>query len=105
MKFSTELKRGSNFDVTILTKDGSDEWSGETITCSLKPPTAAQIDLAGIVSVDGDSVSFLTLGDSGTEAWELGIWDVEIWRNNNAGSRIPIASGTMNVIASKVTVP
>jgi hypothetical protein len=102
--FTTRLKAGEDFDVTMSTKDGSAEWLGVTVTCAMKPPTGSQINVTGTVSGGGAEVSFVVLG-SQTINWQVGTWNVEIWDSNGVGSRREVASGTMQVEPSKVTVP
>jgi hypothetical protein len=102
--FASVLKRNEDFDVTIRTEDGSDQFTGLTITCCLVPPTGSQINVAGVVASGGASVSFRVLGDL-TASWPVGLWSVEIWSDNGAGSIDEIVSGTLRVIPSNATVP
>jgi hypothetical protein len=102
--FSTVLVAGEDFDLAIRTEDGSDQFTGMNITCCLKPPTGAQVDVPGVVSSGGSLVSFRVLGSS-TASWPTGLWVAEFWSNNGAGSRDQLYPGTLRVVAPKVTVP
>jgi hypothetical protein len=102
--FNITLKQHEDFDLAFRVEDGSDQFSGMSITCCLRPPTGSQINLSGDITAGGSLVSFRAIGST-TASWPTGLWAVEIWSDNGAGSRDEVTSGTMRVVPSAVTVP
>ncbi|WP_149113026.1 hypothetical protein [Limnoglobus roseus] len=86
----------------MTTDDGSDQWTGRTLTFEMVSPAGAQITVEGTVLTGGAQVLFRKPGPTITVAWPLGSWTVDVW-SAAAGSRDWIDGGTM--IVERRTLP